>query len=135
MLVRSFRDLIVWQKAFALCLRLYRLTDRFPDHERFGLTAELRKTARSVPYNISEGNKRRTRTDYLRMLGIASGSLGELTTQILLAKALGYIGQADEASVERDAEEVDRMLNALIRALKAAKKRRNGEASESGGTK
>ncbi len=84
--IQSFKDLIVWQKAFQLCLDIYRGTHAFPTEERFGLTAELRKTSRSDIYNIAEGHKRRSTTEYLRFLDIASGSRAELLAA--LARAL-----------------------------------------------
>jgi len=65
--VRTFKDLVVWQKAMEL----------YPGDERYGLTAETRKTARSIPYNIAEGHKRPTTADYIRFLGIAAGSVGK----------------------------------------------------------
>src|SRR5262245_49640140 len=89
--IRSFKDLLVWQKAFELCLRIYAATRDFPADERFGITAELRKTARSIAYNIAEGHKRPTTADYLRFLGIAAGSSGELETQLLLCERLAYV--------------------------------------------
>lgn len=117
--IRSFKDLVVWQKAFGLCLRVYRATAPFPADERFGLTAELRKTARSVPYNIAEGHKRPTTADYLRFLGYAAGSGGELETQLLLAQALTYLGESEAESLLSDYREVERMLAGLVRSLSA----------------
>jgi len=115
--IKSFKDLVVWQKAFELCLAIYAATRSFPTDERYGMTAELRKTARSIPYNISEGHKRRSTADYLRFLGIASGSGGELETQLLLAERLAYFS-ADQAAVLLDRyREVERMLGGLIRSL------------------
>lgn len=117
--VRTFKDLVVWQKAFALSLEVYRISRDFPADERFGLTQELRKTVRSLPYNIAEGHKRRSTADYLRFLAIASGSGGELETQLLLARELGYLDRADSQRVLSMHAEVDRMLDALIRSLQA----------------
>ncbi len=117
--VRTFKDLVVWQKAFALSLEVYRVSRDFPADERFGLTQQLRKTVRSVSYNIAEGHKRRSTADYLRFLGIASGSGGELETQLLLARDLGYLDRTDSQRVLGMHAEVDRMLDALMRTLKA----------------
>lgn len=117
--VRTFKDLIVWQRAFALSLEVYRISRDFPVGERFGITQELRKTVRSVSYNIAEGHKRRSTAHYLRFLGIASGSCGELETQLLLARELGYLNGVDSQRVLSMHAEVDRMLDALMRALKA----------------
>jgi len=75
--VRTFKDLVVWQKAMELSVQIYHLTKKYPSDERYGLTAETRKTARSIPYNIAEGHKRPTTADYIRFLGIAAGSVGK----------------------------------------------------------
>lgn len=118
---KSFKDLLVWQKAFELSLAIYGATRSFPSDERFGMTAELRKTVRSIPcsipYNIAEGHKRPTTDDYLRFLGIAAGSGGELETQLLLAERLAYLS-ADQARVLLEHyREVERMLAGLVRSL------------------
>jgi four helix bundle protein len=115
--IRTFKDLVVWQKAFELCLLLYRATRSFPSEERFGLTAEVRKTARSVAYNIAEGHRRRSTTEYVRFLDIAAGSAAELETQLLLARDLGYFEDADARSVLALHGEVERMLASLARTL------------------
>jgi len=119
--VRSFKDLDVWQKAFELCRALYLATAMFPSEEKFGLSSELRKTARSVIWNIAEGAKRRSTVEYIRFLDIASGSAGELEAQILLAESLGYFTPLDAARFLKTIDEVERMLGGLMRALEARK--------------
>ena len=64
--IRTFKDLLVWQKAMQLCVEVYRLTKNYLSHERYGLTAETRKTSRSIPYNIAEGHKRGSTAEYIR---------------------------------------------------------------------
>ena len=78
--IRTFKDLLAWQKAMQLSVEVYRLTKNYPS--RYGLTAETRKTSRSIPYNIAEGHKRGSTVEYIRFLGIAAGSTGELETQL-----------------------------------------------------
>jgi four helix bundle protein len=117
--IRTFKDLLVWQKAMDLSVEVYHLTKNYPSHERYGLTAETRKTSRSVPYNIAEGHKRGSTPEYIRFLGIAAGSAGELETQLLLAGRLGYLKQGTAEGVLALHAEVERMLDALIRSLKA----------------
>jgi four helix bundle protein len=117
--IRSFRDLLVWQKAFQLCLEVYRVTRTFPADERFGLIAEMRKTSRSVPCNIAEGHQRHTTAEYLRFLDIASGSRAELETQVLLAQALGYAPHADSDTLLDSCQQVAKLLAALARALRS----------------
>ena len=115
--IKSFKDLVVWQKAVDLCVSIYSATRTFPGEERFGMTAELRKTARSIPYNIAEGHKRPTTADYVRFLGIAAGSGGELETQILLAERLAYLDHHHAKRLLELYREVERMLAGLTRSL------------------
>jgi four helix bundle protein len=88
--LRSYKDLKVWQKAYALCLNAYRVSHAFPADERYGLTSQLRRAAVSIPSSIAEGYGRKTKPDYIRCLHIAYGSLCELETQTLLSRDLGY---------------------------------------------
>ncbi len=121
--INTFKDLVVWRKAFELCLRVYAVTKSFPADERFGLSAELRKTSRSVPYNIAEGHRRASTKEYLRFLDIASGSAAELETQLLLASSLEYIEKALAQELAALQGEVERMLAALMRSLRLRQKR------------
>lgn len=111
---KSFKDLLVWQKAHAWVLQVYRLTTEFPPDERFGLTSQLRRAARSVSSNIVEGFKRRSTGDKLRFLNIAEASLAEATYQLLLADDLDYGKTSD---LQNAADEVDKLLNAYSRAI------------------
>jgi len=115
--LRTFKDLKVWQKSYDLCVHVYTLSRRFPADERFGLSFQLRRAAVSVPSNIAEGYGRETTKDYLRFLWIASGSLAELETQLLLSKDLGLSSEEEAARVIDATAEVERMLKALIRSL------------------
>lgn len=112
--IKSYEDLIAWQKAYRLVLEIYRVTRAFPDDERFGLVAQMRRAAVSIPSNIAEGWGRHSTTDYLRFLRIARGSTYELITQCRLAGDLGF-GGCDE--VLDAAREVERLINGLIRAV------------------
>ncbi len=116
--IRTFKDLLVWQKAMDLSIGVYRITDNYPTHERYGLTAETRKTSRSVPSNIAEGHKRGSTAEYVRFLRIAAGSAAELETQLLLASRLGYHLEDEGKTIFALHGEVQRMLDALIRSLK-----------------
>jgi four helix bundle protein len=117
--IRTFKDLLVWQKAMDLSVEVYRLTKNYPSHETYGLTAETRKTSRSVPYNIAEGHKRGSTVEYIRFLGIAAGSASELETQLLLAGRLGYHQKNNADPAFTLHAEVERMLDSLVRSLKA----------------
>jgi four helix bundle protein len=80
--VRTFRDLVVWQRAFELVVAVYRASEALPVQERYGLTAELRKTARSIAYNIAEGHRRTSTTEYMRFLDIVDRMLGALLRKL-----------------------------------------------------
>ena len=111
---------ISWNRS-KKCIRRsgIRFTKNYPSHERYGLTAETRKTSRSVPNNIAEGHKRGSTAEHIRFLGIAAGSAGELETQLLLAGRLGYHEKNSADAAFALHAEVERMLDALIRSLKA----------------
>jgi four helix bundle protein len=111
---RSFEDLIVWQKAHAFVLNVYKISSQFPREEVYGLTAQLRRAAVSVPANIAEGFKRRGRPDKARMMNVAEGSLEEARYYLRLASDLGF--GANDALTE-DAAEVGRLLGSYARAL------------------
>lgn len=116
-MLRTYKDLLVWQKSFRLCVRVYEVSRLFPREERFGLTAQLRRAAVSVPSNIAEGYSRGTRPDYVRFLWVAYGSLGELETQLLLAEELRFGDSEELGPMLMALAEVERMLKALIRSL------------------
>jgi four helix bundle protein len=88
---RSFEDLIVWKKAHAFVLNVYRISKQFPREEIYGLTMQLRRSAVSVPANIAEGFKKRGKADKARVLNIAEGSLEEARYYLRLAEDLGYV--------------------------------------------
>lgn len=112
---RPHERLDVWRDAMALVEAIYRASADFPEQERFGLTAQLRRAAVSIPSNIAEGAARRSRPEYLRFLSIARGSLSEVDTQLQIAQRLDWLKQ-DPGLVELLDRTFTR-LNALIRAL------------------
>lgn len=115
--IRSYRDLIAWQKAFELGLSVYRLTGGFPKHEKYGLTSQLRRAGVSVASNIAEGYGRHGRADYARFLKVARGSVYEVDTQLLFAVELGYLGGATYDAIKEQLDESERVLAGLIRAI------------------
>jgi four helix bundle protein len=115
--LRNYKDLQVWQKAYQLCLEVYKATGEFPKHELYGLTAQLRRAAVSIPSNIAEGYGRKTTKEYIQFLYVAYGSLCELETQILLSADLGYIGKEQCEPLADEIGAVERMLKALINSL------------------
>ena len=114
-IVRTYRDLIAWQRAMALAKLVYIQTARMPPEERFGLVSQMRRAAISIPSNIAEGHARQSRADYLRFLRNARGSLAELSTQAELSQTLGLMTQ--ETELFDLLSETDRVLQGLIRAL------------------
>src|SRR5262245_35987560 len=114
---RTFRDVIVWQKAHAFVLSTYHLSSLFPRHELFALTVQLRRAAISIPANIAEGFKKRGKSDKARFYNIAQGSLEEARYYLILAHDLGY---ADTRQLLADLEEVGRTLEAYTSSLVAS---------------
>jgi len=113
---QRFEDLIVWQKSHALTLRVYRTTRSFPKEELFGLSAQMRRAAVSVPANIAEGFSRRGRADKARYLNTAQASLEELRYYFILALDLSYL----EDQQWHDLDEVARMLGAYSRTVRTS---------------
>ena len=115
--IRTYRDLLVWQKSMELVTGLYRLTQAFPDHERYGLTAQMRRSAVSIPSNIAEGYGRNSTGDYIRFLRMAVGSLYELQTQMQIAAKLGYPDNGSAETMAESSREIERMMSSLINRL------------------
>ncbi|MEM0983024.1 MAG: four helix bundle protein [Planctomycetota bacterium] len=115
--IRSYEDLEAWQLAMACVELVYRASSGFPPDERFGLTAQVRRAAVSVPSNIAEGYGRNARPDYLRFLRIARGSLYEVETQLLVAVRLGFLGEGEHREIQAKLAEAGRVLAGLIRSL------------------
>ncbi|HST79556.1 MAG TPA: four helix bundle protein [Verrucomicrobiae bacterium] len=111
--MKDFRELKVWGKAHNLILKCYRLTDRFPKHELFGLASQIRRCAASIPANIAEGCGRHGNSELHRFLQISCGSASELEYHLLLAKDLGYLSPTDHRSAHDQLLEMKRMLVAL----------------------
>ncbi len=108
-----FEKIEVWQKALAWTQRVYEVSQSFPAKERFGLTAQLRRAAVSVPSNIAEGADRETSAEFVRFLEIAYGSLMEAVCHCGIAANPGYLSSADQESLRSGAEEIARMLSGL----------------------
>jgi four helix bundle protein len=115
----DFRELRVWQAAMTLAESVYAITRNFPADERYGLTSQLRRAAVSVASCIAEGNARNSTKDYARFLSMASGSLAEVETQVLLAARLGYTSpQAGDAFME-ELRTTAKQLQALKNSIAA----------------
>ena len=117
--IKSFRDLVVWQKAMDLVELVYAITKQFPSDERYALTSQIKRASVSVPSNIAEGYGRHSTADYIRFLQIALGSLYELQTQLVLASRLEFIEKSSIDNADRLCSEVEKMLVVLIKKLNA----------------
>jgi len=117
--IYSHKDIVVWQKGMRLVIEIYKLTETFPREELYGLTAQIRRSAVSIPSNIAEGRHRGTRKDFVQFLRIAYGSCAELQTQIEIAKQLLKTSDVRYETIEALLVEIMKMLHAMIRKLKA----------------
>jgi four helix bundle protein len=115
--VRGYEDLEVWQRGMDLAERVYGLTRSFPADEKFGLTAQLRRAAVSIPSNIAEGWGRGVTNEYLQFLRYARGSLYEVETQLRIAQRNGYLSGDDLGAALELTRTLSRMRLALMRAL------------------
>jgi len=115
--VRSYRDLLVWQKAMDLAAEVYRLSRAWPKEELFGLTSQARRASAAIPANIAEGYGRHSTASYSHFLKIARGSLKELETHLLLSERVGVAvpGTCTEALLQAD--ELGKMLGSLIKSV------------------
>jgi four helix bundle protein len=114
---RSYKDLVVWQKAMNLVTATYRATAKFPKDELFGLTSQAHRAAVSIPSNIAEGQGHLSAREFRYFLGQARGSLMELETQLQVAENLGYLQQEENGSLLQSCAEVGRLLNGLLASV------------------
>jgi four helix bundle protein len=113
----SHRNLVVWQKSMAFAKEIYLASDRFPRHELFGLTSQMRRAAVSIPSNIAEGAARNTTRAFVAFLYVARGSQAELETQLRLAASLEYLDADSFGRLLAQINEIGRLLTATIAAL------------------
>lgn len=119
--IKSFTDLIVWQKAHQLVLDVYRATKEFPKEEIFVLTSQVRRAVVSISSNIAEGFSRRSYPDKIHFFTMSSGSITELQSQLLIARDLGYLNTEQHSKLNDLTIEVHKLLNGLIRQSKIIK--------------
>jgi four helix bundle protein len=123
--IKSFRDLIAWQKGIGLCKLVYAASGGFPADERFGLTAQIRRAAVSIPSNIAEGYGRRQTKEYVRFLNIARGSLCEVETQLVLGEELGFATPQRLRPANSLVRELDVVMYSLVEAIERRKGKGN----------
>jgi four helix bundle protein len=117
MKTQSYKDLVVWQKGIALAKVIYRLTQNLPSAEKFGLVAQMRRAAVSIPSNLAEGQARHTTGEFIQFISHAEGSVAELDTQLILSVELELCHQRNAAPAFELINELRRMLNVLRRTL------------------
>lgn len=115
----QFEKLIVWQKAHKLVILIYKITSSFPKDEKFSLTDQLRRCTVSIAANISEGNIRNSKKEFIQFLYIAKGSLEETKYYLLLSRDLSYISPSDYSSLQKLSVECGKLINLFLNYLKA----------------
>ncbi len=118
-MARHYKELIVWQQAIELVTHVYRATAGFPGDEKFGLVSQLRRAAVSVPSNIAEGQGRLTAGEFRQFLGHVRGSLFEVETQVIIARNLNMIGDAEVNELQERVGNVGSLLNGFIRSIRS----------------
>lgn len=129
-MLKSYRDLEVWNRAHAVVLQIYNLTNPFPRSEQFGIVSQLRRAAYSIPANIAEGFGRRSTRELLQFIAFANGSLEELRYFLLLSRDLRYLSPVDFANLEKELKAIAQMLEALARSLRQRMARAAGQATQ-----
>ena len=115
--IKSYKDLIVWQKSIELTKAVYTITADFPKSETYALTSQMQRAAVSIASNIAEGHTRNHTNEFIQFLSIANGSVSELETQIIIAKS--QYQKIDYQTIDNLLNEIQRMLNVLIKKLKS----------------
>jgi len=116
--IKTFRDLIVWQKAMDLVIKIYKVTNDFPDEEKYGLVSQLRRAGVSVSSNIAEGFGRNSNKTFIVFLNYSMGSLMEVETQLEISKRIEFLSEEVYNELFEDCREVERLLSSLIRSIK-----------------
>jgi len=116
----TYADLDVWQTAMKLAVQIYRLTERFPKEERYGLTSQMWRAAVSVPSNIWEGKGRASDKELIQFLCHSRGSLFEIETQLTIAEQLGYFPGEDCDAAKKETARIGQMINGLVRSVRPA---------------
>jgi four helix bundle protein len=116
-MVKTHRDLQIWQKSMDLVTQVYKAVEDFPDFEKFGLTSQIRRAAVSIPANIAEGFGRKSQKEFGRFLNISMGSLFELQTELEVSFNLGFIGEDLFKELYSNTREIERMMSSFKRTL------------------
>ncbi len=118
MKARSYKELNIWKKGVDIVDKVYKLTERFPSEERFGLASQMQRSAVSIPSNIAEGFVRHHSKEYMQFLYVALGSCAELETQLIISDRKSYITQKEFDLLEEEIDHESRMLMSLMKRLR-----------------
>jgi four helix bundle protein len=116
-MVKTHRDLQIWQKSMDLVTNVYKEVENFPDYEKFGLTSQIRRSSVSIPANIAEGFGRRSKKEFRRFLNISMGSLFEIQTELEVSYNLKYLDKDTFEQLYEDTREIERMISSFISTL------------------
>lgn len=114
-IIKNFKELRIWQKAMEIARDVYRISKQFPKEEIYGLTAQIRRSAISIPSNIAEGFKRFHCKEQKQFLSVAQGSAAELETQLILSAELDFMTQQQFESINDKIDHLSRMISVAIR--------------------
>ena len=116
--MHRFKELEIWKRSRFFCSKIYGITSKIPESEKFGLTNQLSRASISIPSNIAEGSSRKSNRDFSRFLEITLGSAYEIETQLLIASDLEFIPINDLNVLLSELEEITKMINSLIKSMK-----------------
>ena len=114
---RSYKDLEVWKLSIELVKEIYRITEKFPPSEIYGLTNQIRRAAISIPSNIAEGQERNSAKEFRQFLAIALGSVAEIETQLIIAKQIHYLTEAEVEPFMASIDRLRKMTRGLIKSI------------------
>jgi four helix bundle protein len=115
--MKSVEDLDVFKLSHEITLEIYNLTNDFPEHEKYGLISQVRRSSMSIPMNLMEGSHRLNKKEYRQFVGIARGSVGELKYQLMLSRDLKYLKEDTYKHLREKAESISKMLTKLAASL------------------
>ena len=121
MQVRTYKELIVWQKAIQLTILVYKFTTAFPKEETYGIISQMRRSAVSIPSNIAEGWARKNTAEFINFLSISNGSVAELQTQLVISKELNYGSEVLREEIDSLLVEIQKMIPAMMSSLKRSR--------------
>lgn len=116
-MIKTYKDLLVWKRSIELATKIYKITEKFPKEEVYGIISQMRRSVVSISSNIAEGRNKGTRRDFVQFLRIALGSTAELESQIEISKNLKFIKIEEYSQLISETSEIGMMLRAIIRKL------------------